>query len=139
MDQKKLGCHADLYTVSRCRTRGESDNHTSGKARKRDPPWLCNPGQTSPEVQNRGISGPTKRTYVLQKLKKGCLLLFKDRFGRYVLKLARKQLNHLFECAMISSAVSMVSHLGLQEITETANHRRWPLNSNYWLLFPHKF
>ena len=32
-----------------------------------NPPWLWNPGQTSPEVQNRGISGPTKRTCVLQK------------------------------------------------------------------------
>ena len=32
----------------------------------RDPPWLWNPGQTSPEVQNRGISGPMKRTYVLK-------------------------------------------------------------------------
>ena len=28
----------------------------------RDPPWLLYPGQTSPEVQNRGINGPTKRT-----------------------------------------------------------------------------
>ena len=36
----------------------------------RNPPWLWNPGQISPEVQNRGISGPTKRTYVLQNLKK---------------------------------------------------------------------
>ena len=26
-----------------------------------------NPGQTSPEVQNRAISGPTKRAYVLKK------------------------------------------------------------------------
>ena len=33
-----------------------------------NPPWLWNPGQTSPEVQNRGISGPTKRTCVLQKI-----------------------------------------------------------------------
>ena len=40
----------------------------SEEARKRGNP----PGQTSPEVQNRGISGPTKRTCVLQKfLKKG--------------------------------------------------------------------
>ena len=31
---KSLGCHADLYTVSRCRTRGESEDHTSKKARK---------------------------------------------------------------------------------------------------------
>ena len=37
------------------------------KHTKRDPPWLWNPGQMSPEIQNRGISGPTKRTYVLKK------------------------------------------------------------------------
>ena len=30
------------------------------------PPWLQNPGQMSPEVQNRDISGPTKRIHVLQ-------------------------------------------------------------------------
>ena len=35
-----------------------------------DPPALLPPGQTSPEVQNSGINGPTKRTYVLQKFKK---------------------------------------------------------------------
>ena len=31
------------------------------KHAKRDPPWLWNPGQMSPEVQNRGISGPTNK------------------------------------------------------------------------------
>ena len=31
---KRLSYHADLYTVSRCRTRGESEDHTSKKARK---------------------------------------------------------------------------------------------------------
>ena len=36
----------------------------------RDRPWLLNPGQMSPEVQNTGISDPTKRIYVLQKLRK---------------------------------------------------------------------
>ena len=30
------------------------------------PLWLWNPEETSPEVENRGISGPTKRTYVLK-------------------------------------------------------------------------
>ena len=40
------------------------------KACNRYPSWLWNPGQTSPEVQNRGISGPTKRTRVLQKFNK---------------------------------------------------------------------
>ena len=34
----------------------------------RDGPWLWNPGETSSEVRNRGISGPTKRTHVLQKI-----------------------------------------------------------------------
>ena len=29
--------------------------------------WLWNPGQTSPEDQNRSISGPTKRNDVLKK------------------------------------------------------------------------
>ena len=32
----------------------------------RDTPWLWNPGQTPLEVQNSGISGPMKKTYVLQ-------------------------------------------------------------------------
>ena len=32
------------------------------------PLWLWNPGQTSPKVHNRGISGPTERTDVLQKI-----------------------------------------------------------------------
>ena len=37
---------------------------------------LLNPGQTSQGVPNRGISGPTKRTYVLQNFKKETRLLF---------------------------------------------------------------
>ena len=31
---KRLSCHADIYTVSRCRTRGESEDHWSKKTRK---------------------------------------------------------------------------------------------------------
>ena len=31
-----------------------------------DPPWLWSQGQTSPEVQHKDISGPTKRVDVLQ-------------------------------------------------------------------------
>ena len=36
------------------------------KHAKRDPPWLWNPGQTSPEVQNSGTVAPRKKI-----LKKG--------------------------------------------------------------------
>ena len=49
---KRLGCHADQYTVSRCHTRGESEDHTSMKA-LRGSILTLNPGQMSPEVQNR--------------------------------------------------------------------------------------
>ena len=69
---KRLGCHADLYTVSRCRSRGESQEYIARRRQcmhARDPPWLWNSGETSPEVRN-SISGPTKRTYVLQKFKR---------------------------------------------------------------------
>ena len=39
--------------------------HAGDKAYKQgDLPWLWNPGQASPEVQNSGISGPIKRTDV---------------------------------------------------------------------------
>ena len=64
------GCHADLYTVSRCCTRGESQEFMARRQQStqaRDPPWLWNPGETSSEVQNRRISSPTKRTHVFQK------------------------------------------------------------------------
>ena len=66
---KRLGCHADLCTVSWHYTRGESWDYTSEKSNKGST-LVWTPKQTSPEVQNRGISGPTKRTYVLQNLQK---------------------------------------------------------------------
>ena len=31
---ERLSCHTDLYTISRCHTRGESEDHTSEKACK---------------------------------------------------------------------------------------------------------
>ena len=89
------GCHADLYTVGRCCTRGESQEFMACRwqsTQARDPPWLWNLGETSSEVQNRGISGPTKRTHVLQKFKKkkkssrliSCLTLLEE-FVRLVI------------------------------------------------------
>ena len=60
---KRLGCHADFYTVSRSCTRGESEEsivHRWGSMQARDPPWLWNPEQTSPEVQNRVSLAPRK-------------------------------------------------------------------------------
>ena len=72
------GCHAGCQEVSRCRTRGESREFIARKRQStqaRDPLWLWNPRETSPEVQNRGISGPSKRTHVLQKMYKKTVLI----------------------------------------------------------------
>ena len=58
------GCHADLYTVSRCRTRDESQEFMACRwqsTQARDPPWLWNPVETSSEVQNRGYQWPHKK------------------------------------------------------------------------------
>ena len=38
------------------------------KHAREGPPWLWNPGQTLPEVRNRGISGPTKMFHIFQNL-----------------------------------------------------------------------
>ena len=59
----------DLYTVSRCRTRGESEDHTSEKARKGSTLAL-KPRADVTRSPKQGISGPTKRTYVLKKFLK---------------------------------------------------------------------
>ena len=57
---KMLSGHADLYAVSRCRTRDESEDHTSKKACK-EYTLTLKTGHISPELQNSGISGSTKR------------------------------------------------------------------------------
>ena len=70
VDQKRLGCNAGRQEASRWHTKGESEDSIVWRQRNmqmRYPPWVRNLGQTSLEVQNRDISGPTKRTDVLQK------------------------------------------------------------------------
>ena len=78
---KSVHFEKKLDYANRCRTRGfsfiQGKKHTSISvtclpwARIRQYPlWLWNPDEMSPEVRNRGISGPTKRTHVLQKFKK---------------------------------------------------------------------
>ena len=45
-----------------------------------NPPWLWNPGQMSPEVQNNGISGPPKKLCLPKQFRKKrshCLSLTK--------------------------------------------------------------
>ena len=59
--------------VSRCHTRVECEESIAGgwwSTKTKDPHWLWNSGQTSPDIQNRGTSGPTKKTDVLQNFQK---------------------------------------------------------------------
>ena len=59
--------------VSRCHTKVESEEsilHRLESIQVKNPPWLWNLGQTSLEVQNRGISGPTRKQFVLQNFTK---------------------------------------------------------------------
>ena len=51
------------------------EDHTARK-HARDPLWLRNPGQSYQKSKNRGISGPRKRTYVLQKILKKRILTY---------------------------------------------------------------
>ena len=48
--------------------KGSATMHWWQSVQVKDLPFILNPGQMSPEVQNRVISGPTKRTKVLQKM-----------------------------------------------------------------------
>ena len=52
--------------------------------------------QTSPEIQNRGISGLTKRTYVLQKILKKYFVIVLSLFT--VLLIATINLQDLVKC-----------------------------------------
>ena len=54
---KRLSCNATYQEVNLINLM-----HTGEKAHK-----PCSPGQKSPEVQNKGISGPTNKICVLQK------------------------------------------------------------------------
>ena len=70
---KRLSCNASHQEVSRCRTRDESEEsiacaQANEASQARVHPGFGNQGQTSPEVQNRGISGPTEKgLHVLQE------------------------------------------------------------------------
>ena len=68
MDENGLTAMHGHQDVSRCFSRGESDDSVPSK--QDDPPWLSNPRQMSPEVLNKGISGPTKRTSAFKIKKK---------------------------------------------------------------------
>ena len=73
VDQKRSRHHAGHQEVSRCRTRGESEESIACRRQStqaRGSTLALKSRQMSSEVQNRGISGSIKRTHILGKLKK---------------------------------------------------------------------
>ena len=63
---KRFGCHADLYSVSRCCTRGESEDHLVKRACKRLTLAL-KPRADVARSPKEGYQWPHERTYFLQK------------------------------------------------------------------------
>ena len=67
---KGLICNTCHQVVSRCSTTGDSEECVTRRWQEsmqaRYPPWFSIPGQMSREVQNRGITGTTKRISVLR-------------------------------------------------------------------------
>ena len=66
---KRLRCHTDLYTVSRCHTRGESEDHTGEKVCKRSTLAL-KPRADITKSPKRGNQWPHEKVYCPPKLKK---------------------------------------------------------------------
>ena len=69
-ESKRLGCHADLYTVSRCHTRGESEDHTSGKACKKGSILALKPRADITRSPKQGYRWPHEKDLHPPKIKK---------------------------------------------------------------------
>ena len=96
--------------------------------------FLWNAEETSPEVQNRGISGPTKRTYVLQKFVLKKKILFPAFKGFF---------NHVSKAYTISITFYIVKCLGIVTIivhqTKTDQRRFLSVKTNKPQLPPLRF
>ena len=66
---KKLSCHADPHTVSKCHTRGESEDHTSEKACKGSTLAL-KPMADITRCPKQGYQWPHKKDVCPSKFKK---------------------------------------------------------------------
>ena len=55
---KRLGCHADLYTVSRCHTRGESEDYISEEACKKGSILALKPRADITRSRKQGYQWP---------------------------------------------------------------------------------
>ena len=110
--------------------------HACESMQARDPPWLWNPGETSPEVQNRGISGQTKRTHVLQKLlykKKYCC----DRIHNAQLRLSTH--GHGFVWKPNLAWTKLANRLSRIEVSYMVTCLPWLLLLHTWLSAYNKF
>ena len=67
---KRLGCHADLHTVSRCHTRGESEDHTSKKAHKKGSTLTLKPRADVTRSPKQGYQWPNEKGLFPPKIKK---------------------------------------------------------------------
>ena len=80
---KRLSCHADLYTVSRCCNRGESEDHTSEKACKKGSTLALKPRADVTRSPKQGYRWPHEKelgppkNFNKKKNKEGSAISFK--------------------------------------------------------------
>ena len=64
---KRLGCHANFYTVSRCCTGGESEDHRGKKTRKNESTLALKPTVDVARNKKQGYQWPHKKRLISSK------------------------------------------------------------------------
>ena len=67
---KRLSCQADLHTVSRCHTRGESEDHTSDEVRKKGFTLALEPRADVTRSPKQWYQWPHEKDWCPPKIKK---------------------------------------------------------------------
>ena len=73
---KRLDCHADLYTVNRCCTRDESEDHTSEKTCKKGSTLALKLGADVTRIPKQGYQWPHEKDLCPQKMFKKKVFTF---------------------------------------------------------------
>ena len=97
---KGTSCHAGHQEFSGCHIRDEYEvdmRNPLHTGKWRDPPWVWNPGQMSPEVQNRVSSDHTKIYLILKHF-------FFENLIAWVISLVKFAFYFYFNTDLISSA-----------------------------------
>ena len=114
---KGLNCHANLYTVNRCCTRGKSEDHTSEKACKGSTLAL-KPRADITESPKQGYQWPHKRDLCRPKIFKNKKDQFNFQHHIFILKLLFRNLGKLIYTETFTSLPEIVVKCVLQLVNK---------------------